>query len=107
MEACVSCAPTTLHTGTRTPTLHPHCKFRLTDTLLAVQLDEREAALRAAQREVEQLRAQMAAWRASVAATEAAIRSDADAAAQRTVRPRVLADFLDPVPLICRPRPTG
>ena len=51
-----------------------------------MQLDEREAALRAAQRDVEQLRAQMAAWRASVAATEAAIRADADTAAKRIVR---------------------
>jgi len=50
------------------------------------QLDEREATLRAAQREVGELRAQMASWRASVAATEAAIRADAEASARRTVR---------------------
>jgi len=52
----------------------------------AAQLDEREAALRAAQREVGELRAQMASWRASVGATEAAIRADAETNARRTVR---------------------
>ncbi len=69
-----------------TLTLTLTANLTLSDIRLRMQLDEREAALRAAQREVEQLRAQMAAWRASIGATEAAIRAEADAAAKRTVR---------------------